>query len=194
MSRREIETRAPGLATPARNLLRPGLWGDPGPLACYRSWRAACRPQVGLCPPVRSVRPPACPLILTDGRILDVELWGRGEGCLSRTSKESAERSQMGDDFQVEAVKANRAAVNGRKTKQNKKQNEGDGAVRKERVPLHAKRCDFPGDDDPSSLGAVVALNARPPSLLPVFHSMLCGKCSSRMLSAYSGVINIQFS
>lgn len=31
------------------------------------------------------------------------------------TSKESAERSQIGDDFQVEAVKTNRAAVNGRK-------------------------------------------------------------------------------
>lgn len=99
----------------------------------------------------------------------------------------------MGDDFQVEAVKTNRAAVNGRKKTPNKKPKRGDGAVRKESLPLHAKRCDFPGDDDPSSLRAVVALSARPPSLLPVLHSMLCGKCSSRMLSAYSGVINSQF-
>lgn len=29
LSRREIETRALGIASPARNLFRPGLWGIP---------------------------------------------------------------------------------------------------------------------------------------------------------------------
>lgn len=158
---------------------------DPGSLTCYRSWRAACRPRSDCVHPSVPSDPRMSPD--SDRRANSGKgALGKGRGCLSPTFKESAERSQIGDDFQVEAVKTNRAAVSGRKNK--------TSCQKGETVPLHAKRCNFPGDEAPISLGAVVTLNARPPSQLPVFHSMLCGKCSSRTLSAYSGVINIQFS
>lgn len=130
LSRHEIETRALGIAAPALNLLRPGPRRIPAPrLAAGAGARPVAPGRTVSTRPSRLT--PACPLILTDGRILEKELLGRGEGAFSPTSKGSAERSQIGDDFQVEAVKTDRAAVNGRK----KPKTPGDGAVRKERQP-----------------------------------------------------------